>query len=111
MHHDVANASAEALAKFGAPAIPSLTDACSHPEMWIRIHAIRALGKMDDPQVAPILLEMLNDPEREVKKHVISALGELRDARTLPALQEIMSQRGDREMHALSKAAIENIQS
>jgi HEAT repeat protein len=53
---------------------------------------------------------MLKDPEREVKMHVVQAMGELKDPRTLPALQEILAQRGDREMHALAKKAIENIQ-
>jgi HEAT repeat protein len=106
MHHDVGSASAEALARFGARSFEVLVAALEHPEMWIRIHSVDALPRIDDPRVALILLEMLNDPEREVKKHVISAMGELKDARTFSALQEIMSQRGDREMHALAKAAI-----
>jgi HEAT repeats len=52
---------------------------------------------------------MLKDPEREVKKHVIEAMGELKDKRTLTALQEIVTKRGDREMHALAKEALEKI--
>ena len=74
--------------------------------MWIRIHSVSALSRINNPRVASALLEMLNDPEREVKKQVILALGELKDARTLPALQEIASNRADRELHTLAKDVI-----
>jgi HEAT repeat protein len=106
LHHDVGNASAESLAKFGAPAIDVLIEALSHPEIWIRIHAISALTSVKDPRVAPVLIEMLNDPEREVKKHVIAALGELKDRRVLPALQEIALNRADRELSMLAKESM-----
>ena len=109
LHHDVGQASAEALVKFGVRSFEVLVEALEHPEMWIRIHAVDVLPRISEPRVALVLLEMLKDPEREVKRHVIEALGELKDKRTLPALHEIMAQRGDREMHALAKAAIEKI--
>jgi len=109
MHHDVGRAAAESLAGFGAPALDVLIEALSHPEMWIRVHSIHALGRIRDPRVASALLEMLNDPEREVQKQVILTLGELKDARTLPALQEIASRRADRELHTLAKDAINKI--
>lgn len=106
LHHEVGKASAESLARFGAPAIGVLVEALSHPEMWIRIHSVLALSKIKDERVAPILLQMLNDPEREVKKQVIQSLGELKDPRTFPALQEIASHRADRELHTLAKEVI-----
>jgi HEAT repeat protein len=109
LHHDVGKASAEALVNFGAGSFEILVEALDHPEMWIRIHAVDVLPKIAEPRTALVLLEMLKDPEREVRKHVIEALGELKDSRTLPALQEIMSQRGDREMHSLAKAALEKM--
>src|SRR6266487_2391205 len=65
LHHEVGKVSAESLAQFGGPAVDMLIEALSHPEMWIRIHAIDALSKIKDTRVTPILLEMLNDPERE----------------------------------------------
>ncbi|HLO33680.1 MAG TPA: HEAT repeat domain-containing protein [Anaerolineales bacterium] len=111
MHHEVGKVSAEALAHFGAPAVDVLMEALSHPEMWIRIHAIEALSSIRDARVAPILLQMLNDPEREVKKSAIQSLGKLKDQRALPALQEIVSNRGDRELHSLAKQAMENLHS
>lgn len=109
LHHDVGKSSAEALVNFGVRSFEILVEALDHPEMWIRIHSVDVLPRIVEPRVALVLLEMLKDPEREVKKHVIEAMGELKDTRTLPALQEIMAQRGDREMHALAKAAIESI--
>jgi HEAT repeat protein len=107
LHHDVGRASAESLAKFGAPAVDVLIEALSHPEMWIRIHSVIALSKIKDPRVAVVLLEMLNDPEREVRKQVIAVLGELKDSRTLPALQAIASNRADRELSMLAKQSLD----
>ena len=109
LHHDVGKVSAEALLNFGVNSFEILVEALDHPEMWIRIHSVDVLPKIREPRVGLVMLEMLKDPEREVRKHVIEAMGELNDPRTLPALKEIMAQRGDREMHALAKAAIEKI--
>jgi HEAT repeat protein len=109
LHHDVGKASAEALVNFGVNSFEVLVEALEHPEMWIRIHSVDVLPKVREPRVALVLLEMLKDSEREVRKHVIEAMGELGDPRTLAALQEIMSNRADREMHALAKAALERI--
>ncbi|MEW6085194.1 MAG: HEAT repeat domain-containing protein [Chloroflexota bacterium] len=108
MHHEVGNASAEALALFDAPAIPVLIEALSHPESWIRVHAARALGTIDDPQVTSVLLELLDDPQREVRKEVIEALGKRRDRSALKALQNIAHDRKDRELAQLAKKVVEN---
>ena len=109
MHHEVGKASAESLAKFGESSLEVLTEALSHPEMWIRIHAIIGLSRIQDSRVAPMLVELLNDPERDVRKQVIQSMGEIKDPRTAPVLQQIMANRGDREFHALAKAALEKI--
>ena len=109
LHHEVGKVCAESLARFGFPALDILVEALSHPEMWIRIHALGALSKIKDGRVTPILLEMLHDPEREVKKQVIRALGELKDPRSSSALQGFVSNRADRELHTLAKQAIENL--
>ena len=109
LHHDVGKAAAEALSSFGARSFEILVEALDHPEMWIRIHSVDVLPNIAESRVALVLLEMLKDPEREVKKHVIEAMGKLKDNRTLPALQEILAQRGDRELHALAKSAIDQM--
>jgi len=110
LHHEVGKVSAEALVNFGVSSFEILVEALDHPEIWIRIHSVDVLPMISEPRVVLVLLEMLKDPEREVKIHVIKALGELKDQRALPALQEIMAQRGDREMHAFAKSAIEKLQ-
>ena len=106
MHHDVGSASADALAKFGAPAIGVLSEALSHPEMWIRVHAVRAIGKIDDSQGASLLLQMLEDPEREVKKQAIDSLGGKKTAAVTSALETIANNRADRELASLARSAL-----
>lgn len=109
MHHEVGKAAAESLANFGGSSFQILTEALSHPEMWIRIHAMIGLSRIRDARVAPVLIQMLNDPEREVKKQAIQSLGDLKDTRATATLQEIMADRSDREFHALAKDALDNL--
>jgi HEAT repeat protein len=109
LHHEVGKVSAESLARFGIPALEILVEALSHPEMWIRTHAVEALSKIKDARITLILLDMLNDPEREVKKQVIRSLGALKDPRSSSALQGIVSNRADRELHTLAKQALEGL--
>lgn len=109
MHHEVGKAAAESLANFGGSSFQILTEALSHPEMWIRIHAMIGLSRIRDARVAPVLIQMLNDPEREVKKQAIQSLGDLKDSRATATLQEIMADRSDREFHALAKDALDNL--
>ena len=109
LHHEVSHAAAEALAKFGAPAVGVLSDALRHPEAAVREHAIIGLGKIQDVRVAPLMIEMLNDPERIVQKQAMQSLGELKDERAVSVLKEIASKRADREMSALAKQMLELI--
>jgi HEAT repeat protein len=107
LHHEVSQAAAEALAKFGAPAVGLLGEALRHPEAAVREHAVIGLGKIQDARVAPLLIEMLRDPDRVVQKQALQSLGELRDSSAVPVLQEIASSRMDREMSALAKQMLE----
>lgn len=109
LHHEVGEAAAQALAKFGAPAVDILIESLSHPEAAIREHAVIALAKIQDARVVPVMIEMLDDPERTVKMQSMLALAELRDQRTIPALQEIVSNRADRELSTLAKQILETL--
>jgi HEAT repeat protein len=111
LHHEVGEAAAQALVKFGAQAVDILIESLNHPEAAIREHAVIALGKIQDIRIAPALIEMLHDPERMVKMQAMQALGKLRDQRAIPALQEIVSSRTDRELSALAKQIIESMKS
>lgn len=106
LHVEVGKAAAEALAKFGAPAVDIFIEALSHPESAVRENAVTALGKIRDARVAPSLIGVLHDPDRMVRKQAILALGILKDANARPALQEIASSRSDRELAMLAKQAL-----
>jgi HEAT repeat protein len=106
LHVEVGRVAAEALAKFGAPAVDILTEALSHPEAAVREHAVTALGMIQDARVAPALLEMLRDPDRDVVRKSILALGKLKDPRSAPTLREIANSRADRELAMLAKQAL-----
>ncbi|MBK9604411.1 MAG: HEAT repeat domain-containing protein [Anaerolineales bacterium] len=103
LHHEVGEAAAEALTKFGSQAVDILIESLSHPEAAIREHAVIALGKIQDVRVAPVLIEMLRDPDRDVQKNAMFSLVNLRDERAIPALREIAENRADREMSMLAK--------
>lgn len=107
LHDEVSQTAAEALAKFGAPAVGVLGEALRHPEATVREHAVIGLGKIQDVRVAPLLIGMLNDPERSVRKQSMQSLGKLNDERAVPALKEIASNRADREVSALAKQILE----
>jgi HEAT repeat protein len=106
LHVEVGRVAAEALAKFGAPAVDILTEALSHPEAAVRDNAASALAKIQDVRVVPLLVEMLRDPDREVARQCVLALGKLKDPRSLPALREIAANRTDRELAMLAKQAL-----
>jgi HEAT repeat protein len=109
LHHEVGKAAAEALAKFGTPAVDIFIEALSHPEAAVRENSLVALSKIQDERVVPVLIEMLRDPVRDVQRQALQALGELRDPRAIPSLQDIVSNRADRELSTLAKQIIENI--
>lgn len=107
LHHEVSRTAAEALAKFGEPAVGALSEALTHPEAAVREHAVIGLGKIQNERIVPLLIEMLGDPERIVRKQAVHALGGLRDARAMSALKEIAADRSDREMSILAKGMLE----
>ena len=109
LHHEVGEAAAEALVKFGSQAVDILIESLSHPEAAIREHAVNALAKIQDARVVPVLIEMLQDPERTVKMQAMQALAKLRDQRAIPALQEIVTNRADRELSTLAKQILESV--
>lgn len=107
LHHDVSLAAAEALAKFGAPAVKVMSNALLHPEATVRLHAAIGLGKIKDPRVAPFLIETLHDPERAVQKQAILSLGQLHDEMADSALKVVAMDRNDRELSMLARQVLE----
>ena len=107
LHHEVSQTAAEALAKFGAPAVGVLSEALRHPEAAVREHAVIGLSQIKDARVTPLLVEKLRDPDRTVRKQTIISLANLHDSRAELALKEIANNRTDRELSALAKQLIE----
>jgi HEAT repeat protein len=107
VHPDVCKASAQALAALGEPALSVLLEALKHPEEYIRQQAVIGLAEMPGPHVLPEILAQLNDESRVVRAEAIQALGRRRDPRAREALQNIAAMRGDREMAALARGALE----
>jgi len=103
LHHEVGEAAAESLARFGGASFEVLNEALAHPEAGIREHAVVALGKIQDARVTPALIEMLRDPEALIQKAAIHALAGQRDPRAVAALKEIAANRTDRVLSALAK--------
>ena len=108
LHHEVGEAAAESLARFGGASFEVLKEALAHPEAGIREHAVAALGKIQDARVAPALIELLRDPDRIVQKQTILALSRLQDSRAESALKEIANDRSDREFSTLAKQLLSN---
>lgn len=109
LHHEVSQAAALALAAYGEPAIPVLSEALIHPEAGVREHAILGLGKIHNDEIIPLLLEMLVDPDRNVRKQAMTSLANFKDARVTAALREIALDRADRETAALAKQLLEGM--
>jgi HEAT repeat protein len=66
----------------GIPAIVDLLEWTRHPEMWIRLNAVNALGRIaQEPKtVIPALVACLGDPDALVRRDAAQALGRFRDA-------------------------------
>jgi HEAT repeat protein len=75
---------AEALARIGQAAVPSLLEALQSREWLVKLHAIEALGKMQSPDtVEPLLFVLFNDPDAAVRTDAVRALGDIGDPRAV----------------------------
>jgi HEAT repeat protein len=86
---EVITACANALAKNGKVASPTLTDALANPET--RLPAVQALAYLRKPETIAPLLSVVNDPQPEIRLSVIEALSTFRDSRVVEALMEALS--------------------
>lgn len=89
-HFRVVNAAIEALVRIGVPAQPALARALDNSSISIRTNAVVALGKMDDPDVIPVLLKYLDDPVEEMRTAVARALARI-GLPSIPRLSQILN--------------------
>ncbi|NMB78302.1 MAG: hypothetical protein GYA23_04330, partial [Methanomicrobiales archaeon] len=90
----IRNAAADGLAAIGMQAFEPLVAALSDPKTSARLAAIRALGKIKDPNVIPPILAKLEDAFPEMRTSAAVALGEI-GAPALPQVLDVMK-RGSR---------------
>ncbi|MGE5251657.1 MAG: HEAT repeat domain-containing protein [Bacteroidota bacterium] len=107
LHHEVGVAAARALGRIGPESLEVLERASSHPEPGIRLNVALALGGMDEPRAAALLLPLLQDSDRGVQKQAILSLSGQSDTQARLALQEIAADRRDRELQSLARQALE----
>jgi HEAT repeat protein len=82
---------AEALAKIGSPAVPSLIRALDHPDEDIRWKAAVTLGEIGDPRCIEPLIGLLSDTDRFVRSRAAYALSCI-GSPAIPALSETLEE-------------------
>ncbi|MCG7855063.1 MAG: HEAT repeat domain-containing protein, partial [Methanoregulaceae archaeon] len=82
---------AEALAKIGEPAVPSLIAALDHPDEGVRWKAAITLGEIGDQRGIIPLIGLLSDKDRFVRSRAAYALG-LIGSPAIPALSEMLEE-------------------
>jgi len=82
---------AEALAKIGEPAVPSLIAALDHPDEGVRWKAAITLGEIGDQRGIIPLIGLLSDKDRFVRSRAAYALG-LIGSPAIPALSEMLKE-------------------
>jgi HEAT repeat protein len=99
---------AEALAKIGTPAVPSLLAVLAHPDEDIRWKAAVTLGEIGDTRAIPPLVELLGDRDRFIRSRAAYALG-LIGAPAVGSLREAASH-GDADFRRGAVAALGKIE-
>ena len=100
-----------ALGRMGHPAaIPALLAHLDSPYASVRAHVTRALGKLKDPSIAPMLLDRLNhEDDKGLQMAYASALGNLGAKEAAPRILAVLAQmtnRGARLELALALARL-----
>ncbi|RMH63076.1 MAG: hypothetical protein D6677_08250 [Calditrichaeota bacterium] len=76
----IRKAALAAMGKIGTSGRDALIESLNDPHAENRLHAVSALGKMDDPSVIRALAQCLRDEDTRVRRAVVTALGRFRNA-------------------------------
>lgn len=60
----------------GGPRLETISDATRHPSAQLRQVSVRALGRLEEPQVADLIRPLLDDPDVRVRAEAANALAQ-----------------------------------
>ncbi len=83
---DLCTRSADAIRRIGPAAIPHLISALADPKQHVRDVVARNLLRLNDPRVAPALMDNIDALDRETRRDVVLTLTRLQVACELPRL-------------------------
>ena len=88
---NVASSIISSLGKFrDAAAIPPLLRILQRSDMWLKFHAVEALGEIGDRASLPAILPLY--AEKSLRKPVLEAIGKIGDAGTINFLLKVVSE-------------------
>jgi len=93
-------------AQLGAAADPALVRSlATHPDMEIRVEALRALGSIaPEPESVSVCLAAMDDPEWPARALAASSLGRLGEPRAIARLEQAMGDRAYWVRHHVAEA-------
>lgn len=103
VHIEVGEAAAQALARYGAPALEFLEEATRAIEAPIRLHALTGLSLIKDDRALPLIANLIRDHDRQAQRQAVQALGRTGNRNALPLLAAIADDRSDRELSMLAR--------
>jgi hypothetical protein len=86
----LASQARQALLQLGPAAVPPLIEAARAPDAWVRWHALRALGELNDLRGLPPMVEALADEDFAVAWMAARALAPLGSAVVEPVLRLLL---------------------
>ena len=97
---NAASAIVSSLGKYrDARALPHLTRILQRGDIWLKFHAIEALGEIGDRAALPAILPLYN--ETSLRKPVLEAIGKIGDVGTVPFLLKIIAEEDKLNLTAL----------
>ena len=101
---DIRERAEKTLLEFGESAVAILIDFLNEQDRFIRIGAVRILGKMKASQATTNLIKRLEDEDWFVGARIIEALGDIQDTAALETLIKILHSDGSEGLLMREKA-------
>src|ERR1051326_5933378 len=105
---NVASSVVSSLGKYrDAAALPALLRVLQREDLWLKFHAIEALGGSGDRPALPAILPLYN--EKSLRKPVLEAIGKIADVGTVSFLLRIIAEEEKLNLTALREAEEDEI--